>query len=207
MPTAYPLCFLHHFLSNKNTPTTLNFLIAGLGNVGVQYDHTRHNIGFDVLDFLAKQHNAAFTSDRLAAKAQIRIKGRTLHLIKPGTYMNLSGKAVRYWMQATKTTEQQLLVVLDDLALPFGKLRLRGKGSDGGHNGLKSIDELLGNNNYARLRFGIGSNYAKGKQADFVLSPWSDEEKIALPQYLEKAADTIVCFALEGLERAMNKFN
>lgn len=185
----------------------MNFLIAGLGNVGVQYDHTRHNIGFDVLDFLAKQHNAAFTSDRLAAKAQIRIKGRTLHLIKPGTYMNLSGKAVRYWMQATKTTEQQLLVVLDDLALPFGKLRLRGKGSDGGHNGLKSIDELLGNNNYARLRFGIGSNYAKGKQADFVLSPWSDEEKIALPQYLEKAADTIVCFALEGLERAMNKFN
>lgn len=186
MATAYPLCLLHRFLSNKNTPTTLNFLIAGLGNVGVQYEHTRHNIGFDVLDFLAKQHNAAFASDRLASKAQIRIKGRTLHLIKPGTYMNLSGKAVRYWMQATKTTEQQLLVVLDDIALPFGKLRLRGKGSDGGHNGLKSIDELLGNNNYARLRFGIGSNYAKGKQADFVLRPGMTRKKLPCLNILKK---------------------
>lgn len=194
-------------MGNKNTSTNLNYLIAGLGNIGAEYQHTRHNIGFDVLDYLAHQHNASFSNDRLAAKTKIRVKGRTLHLIKPSTYMNLSGKSVRYWLQMTKIEGQNLLVVLDDLALPFGKLRLRAAGSDGGHNGLKSIDEILGNNNYARLRFGIGNNFSRGKQADYVLSPWEEEEKTELPKHLEKAADAIVCFALEGLPRAMNKFN
>jgi len=185
----------------------LNFLITGLGNIGADYEHTRHNIGFDVLDFLAQQHKIAFSVSRLASTAQLRIKGRTLHLIKPATYMNLSGKAVKYWLQQTKTDTSALLVITDDVSLPFGKLRLRAQGSDGGHNGLKSINEILQTNQYARLRFGIGNDYPKGKQADYVLSRWNSTEQTDLPQFIEKAADAVVCFALEGMERAMNKFN
>lgn len=185
----------------------MNYLIAGLGNIGTEYEHTRHNIGFDTVAFLANQHHAVFNSSRLAAKTQIKIKGRTLHLIQPSTYMNLSGKSIKYWLQMTKTDIANLLVITDDVSLPFGKLRLRKQGSDGGHNGLKSIDEYLNTNEYARLRLGIGNDYPKGRQADYVLSLWNSEEKAELPKHIEYAAEAVVCFVLEGLDRAMNKFN
>ncbi|QQS28592.1 MAG: aminoacyl-tRNA hydrolase [Sphingobacteriales bacterium] len=185
----------------------MNYLIAGLGNIGTDYEHTRHNIGFDVVSFLAAQHQAVFSSSRLAAKTQIRIKGRTLHLIQPSTYMNLSGRAVKYWLQMTNTDLSNFLVITDDVSLPFGKLRIRKQGSNGGHNGLKSLDEHLNTNEYARLRIGIGNDYPKGRQSDYVLGKWTEQEKEELPKYIETASEAIVCFVLEGLDRAMNKFN
>src|ERR1700728_3679393 len=160
----------------------MNYLIVGLGNIGEEYQETRHNVGFKIVDALAGQNKASFTLDRLAHYASYKTRGKTVHLIKPTTYMNLSGKAVRYWMQELKIPEQQMLVVLDDLALPFGTLRMKVKGSDGGHNGLKDIDATLGNNNYPRLRFGIGSNFQKGTQVNYVLGKWTVEETKALDE-------------------------
>jgi PTH1 family peptidyl-tRNA hydrolase len=185
----------------------MKFLIAGLGNIGDEYANTRHNIGFIVLDALAGASNTFFKTDRLASVAEIKFKGRTFVLIKPSTYMNLSGKAVNYWLQAEKIPAENLLVVTDDIALPFGKLRMKGKGSDGGHNGLKSIQETLGTTDYARLRFGIGSEFSKGRQVEYVLGEWSEEERKALPERINLAADMIKSFGAIGLQLTMTNYN
>lgn len=185
----------------------MNFLIVGLGNIGDEYTETRHNIGFKVVEALASKNGSTFTLDRLAHYSSYKTRGKNVHLIKPTTYMNLSGKAVRYWMQELKIPQQNILVVLDDLALPFGSLRLRGKGSDGGHNGLKDIDATLGNNNYARLRFGIGSQFEKGRQVNYVLGKWTVEEMKDLNARIDASCEAVNSFMFEGLERAMNKYN
>ena len=185
----------------------MKYLVAGLGNIGDEYADTRHNIGFLVLDVLAKASNTFFTTGRLAMRAEIKHKGRTLVLIKPTTYMNLSGKAVAYWLQQEKIAKENLLVVTDDIALPFGKLRLKPNGSDGGHNGLASIAENLGGVDYARIRFGIGSDFARGHQADYVLGRWSEEEAKALPERLGKTAEMVQSFATIGLALTMTNFN
>jgi PTH1 family peptidyl-tRNA hydrolase len=185
----------------------MSFLIAGLGNIGPEYENTRHNIGFKILDALANTQGAPYKLERLAFFAEYRSKGKNIYLIKPTTYMNLSGKAVRYWMTELKIPQQNLLVVLDDLAIPFGSIRVRMKGSDGGHNGLKDIDATLGNNNYPRLRFGIGSEFAKGHQVNYVLSPWRTEEQKLLDERIKVANEAINSFMFEGIERAMSKYN
>ena len=185
----------------------MKYLIVGLGNPGADYDGTRHNVGFEILDALAARYEVPWESVSHGWMAKFRHKGRTFLLLKPNTYMNLSGKAVRYWLQQEKIQKQNLLVVLDDLNLPFGKLRLRGKGSDGGHNGLKNIDQLNGGNNYPRLRVGIGDNFNKGRQVDYVLGKWSDKEAVDLPELLSRSMDAIEAFGTIGVARAMNRFN
>lgn len=185
----------------------MKFLITGLGNPGPAYHYTRHNIGFMVLDRLAERMGVSFVPDRLGDTCTIKHKGKQLFLLKPSTYMNLSGKAVRYHLQKHGITQNELLVITDDLALPFGKIRIRAKGSGGGHNGLGNIQEVLGNENYARMRFGIGSEFSKGAQVDYVLSDFPAEEKAALPPLLDKMGDAILGFATIGLERAMNIYN
>lgn len=182
-------------------------LIVGLGNPGSEYDNTRHNIGFKVLDLLAEKLNAPFTSSRLAYTAEGKIKNKIFFLVKPTTFMNLSGKAVNYYLQQEKIPMSNLLVITDDLALPEGSLRLRAKGSDGGHNGLKSINEVLGSGNYARLRFGIGNEYPKGAQVNFVLGKWTNTELKNLQPRIDLAVDAIKDFALMGIEKAMNAYN
>lgn len=183
------------------------YLIVGLGNIGAEYAETRHNIGFKVLDALAEASNTVFTVSRYGSVAEIRHKGRTLVLLKPSTYMNLSGKAVRYWMEAEKIALENLLVISDDIALPFGTLRMRPKGSAGGHNGLKHIAEMLGTEEYARMRFGVGGDFPKGHQVDYVLGAWSDEERQTLPERLKLFGEAILSFATVGTERTMNAFN
>ena len=185
----------------------MNFLIAGLGNIGVEYANTRHNIGFMVLDALVKDSGTSFISGRYGSTAEISYRGNKLVLLKPSTYMNLSGKAVNYWMQELKIKPENLLVVVDDLALPFGTLRMRKQGSDGGHNGLKNITQMLGNNSYARLRVGIGDAFAKGHQVDYVLGKWKSEEEKELPFILDRAADAIKAYSFMGPDRAMNICN
>ena len=185
----------------------MNFLIAGLGNIGVEYANTRHNIGFMVLDALVKDSGTSFISGRYGSTAEISYRGHKLVLLKPSTYMNLSGKAVNYWMQELKIKPENLLVVVDDLALPFGTLRMRKQGSDGGHNGLKNITQMLGNNSYARLRVGIGDAFAKGHQVDYVLGKWKSEEEKELPFILDRAADAIKAYSFMGPDRAMNICN
>ncbi|MBK7650948.1 MAG: aminoacyl-tRNA hydrolase [Flammeovirgaceae bacterium] len=185
----------------------MKYLIAGLGNIGTEYELTRHNIGFLVLDRIADNHKINFTTSRLADKAELKFKGRQLHLIKPNTYMNLSGKAIAYWLQELKIPKENLLVVVDDLALPFGTLRMRTKGSAAGHNGLKNIELLLNGQDYSRLRFGIGDSFSKGQQIDFVLSNFSKSEIADLPTYMDKAAEMVYSFCTIGAERTMNFFN
>lgn len=185
----------------------MKYLIAGLGNVGSKYDDTRHNVGFEVLDHLAESKCAEWKSEKLAFVTEIKHKGRTLILIKPTTFMNLSGKSVNYWMQQHKIKRENLLVVLDDLNLDFGLLRIKQKGSDGGHNGLKDIDRVLQGNNYARLRFGIGDNFRKGQQVDFVLGKWSKEERDTLPELIEKAGKGVLSFASVGMKYTMEFVN
>ena len=185
----------------------MKYLIVGLGNIGAEYADTRHNIGFSVLDALAGASDAVFSTVRYGDLAQVRHKGRTLLLLKPSTYMNLSGKAVRYWMDAEKIALENLLVVSDDIALPFGALRLRAQGSAGGHNGLRNIAELLGTEAYARLRFGVGGDFPRGHQVDYVLGRWTDEERAALPERLELFGEAIRSFAAVGCARTMNAFN
>lgn len=192
---------------SENRNEEVKYLIAGLGNIGTEYAETRHNIGFEVLDALAEASNTSFTPSRYGSVAQIRVKGSILILLKPATYMNLSGKAVSYWLQKEKIPVENLFVIVDDLALPFGTLRIRTKGSDGGHNGLKSINALLGTQDYARLRFGIGGDFPKGFQADYVLGEWTPEEKKELPARLEAAAEAIKSFATIGIERTMSLYN
>ncbi|GCD80463.1 aminoacyl-tRNA hydrolase [Schleiferia thermophila] len=183
------------------------FLIAGLGNVGSEYEFTRHNIGFLTLDHLALRSGVNFALQRHAFLASYTLKGHSIYLIKPTTYMNLSGKAIHYWLEAEKITLENLLVVTDDLALPFGTLRLRIQGSHAGHNGLKNVEEWLKTRQYARLRLGIGNNYSKGKQVDYVLGKFSDEEASLLPPFIDRATDCIETFILAGAHIAMNKFN
>lgn len=185
----------------------MKFLITGLGNPGAQYRNTRHNIGFMVLDRLAERQGAAFATDRLGDICTLRHKGKTIVLLKPNTYMNLSGKAVRYHLQHHDVPQSQLLVITDDIALPFGKIRIRAKGSGGGHNGLGNIQEVLGNENYARMRFGVGNEFGKGQQVDYVLSDFSAEQREALPALMDKMGDAILSLALIGLERTMNIYN
>jgi len=185
----------------------LKYLIAGLGNIGPEYELTRHNIGFLVLDRIADNHKIDFTTQRLADKAEFKYKGKQLHLIKPNTYMNLSGKAIAYWLQELKIPKENLLVIVDDLALPFGTLRMRTKGSSAGHNGLKNIEQLLGGQEYARLRFGIGSEFQKGQQVDYVLSNFSQDEFKGLPALMDKAEEMVKSFCTIGSERTMNFFN
>ncbi len=185
----------------------MKYLIVGLGNIGSEYVNTRHNIGFQVLDALAKEKEISFSDARRAFKAELKHRGRTLILIKPTTYMNLSGKAVNYWMQKEKIPLENLLIITDDLALPFGKIRIRAKGSDAGHNGLKSINEMLGTNAYARLRFGIGNDFLQGQQIDYVLGKWTDEEKNTLPERIQKSIDAILDFPVIGIQQVMNRHN
>jgi len=185
----------------------MKYLIVGLGNIGAEYENTRHNIGFKTLDALAEASGVFFAPNRLADTATLKFKGRTLILAKPTTYMNLSGKTVAYWMQAEKIPLERVLIITDDLALPFGALRLKGKGSDGGHNGLKSINALLGTQNYPRLRFGVGNEFAKGKQVDYVLGEWDEEEAEKLPERLEQCQKIIKAFCTNTLQRVMSDFN
>ena len=183
------------------------FLIVGLGNIGAEYVNTRHNIGFKVLDKLARLEGLEFKTAKLGAVAEYKLKGRTFILLKPNTYMNLSGKAVKHWLETEKIPMENLLVVTDDLNLPFGSIRIKGKGSDGGHNGLKSIQQLLNTTEYARFRFGISDEFKKGQQVDYVLGEWSEEEKAKLDERLDTSIEAIKSFALSGLGNTMSTFN
>ncbi|HQV34934.1 MAG TPA: aminoacyl-tRNA hydrolase [Flavobacterium sp.] len=197
------------FQSNKTVskPDMKKFLIVGLGNSGAEYVNTRHNIGFKVLDHLAKKESLTFQTAKLGDIAEIRIKGRTLLLLKPNTFMNLSGKAVKYWMEKENIEKENILVITDDLNLSFGTIRIKAKGSDGGHNGLKSIQSLLATTEYARFRFGISDEFKKGKQVDYVLGEWNEDEKAKLPERLDKSIEIVYSFALAGLNNTMNEFN
>lgn len=186
----------------------MKFLIVGLGNIGFEYEKTRHNIGFRVLDALAKASNLVFEDGRYGATCQLRVKGRTLVLLKPSTYMNLSGNAVRYWMQKENIAVENILVVVDDLAIPFGSLRLKPRGSDAGHNGLKHIQQLLGSDVYPRLRFGIGNDYPRGMQVEYVLGAFTPEQEEQLADnLLATAGEMVKSFTLAGIQTTMNQFN
>ncbi len=185
----------------------MKYLIVGLGNMGAEYDDTRHNIGFDIVDFLAQQFNATFKDDYLGDLAIVKTKGRSLYLLKPSTFMNLSGKAIRYWLQKLKVNTPNLLVIVDDINIPFGKIRLRPKGNDGGHNGLKNINLLLGTQEYARLRVGIGKDFGIGRQIDFVLGKWTLEEEKELSAIKNKCAECIISFSTIGIQHTMSSFN
>ena len=183
------------------------FLIIGLGNIGDKYENTRHNIGFKILDYLVKKEEVKFSTDKLGDIATFRFKGRTFILLKPSTYMNLSGKALMYWMTKEKIQQENILVLADDLNLPFGTLRLKTKGSDGGHNGLKDIQLVLNTNKYNRLRFGISDAFSKGRQVDYVLGEWTDEENSKLDERLDVCAQIIKSFGTAGVNNTMNTFN
>ena len=185
----------------------MNYLLVGLGNIGPEYELTRHNIGFLTLDRLAGKEGATWKSDRLAFKSEFKHKGRTIHLIKPTTYMNLSGKAVNYWMKILNIPKENILVLVDDVAIPFEKLRMRSKGSAAGHNGLKNIEELCGGQDYPRLRMGIGDNFPKGRQADYVLGRFTQEELDALPAMMDKAISMSLGFCTMGIAQTMTQFN
>ena len=185
----------------------MSYLVVGLGNIGAEYAGTRHNIGFMVLDALAKASNTSFSTLRYGALAELKVKGQHVWLLKPSTYMNLSGKAVSFWMREERISLERVLIVLDDLALPLGTLRLRKQGSDGGHNGLRHINETLGTQEYARLRLGIGSDFGRGQQVDYVLGAWDDDELKELPFVLDKAGEAVKAFVSIGIDRAMNQYN
>jgi len=185
----------------------MKYLIVGLGNPGLEYENTRHNVGFRVLDKIAGELVATFSLDRAAFVSYAKYKGRSLVLIKPITFMNLSGKAVNYWMQKEGVSIENVLVITDDLALPFGKLRMKGSGSDGGHNGLKDIQATLGTNAYSRLRFGVGNDFPKGRQSDYVLGKWDKDEELALPERLSTANSFVLSFCTAGLQLTMTAWN
>ena len=185
----------------------MKYLIVGLGNIGSEYKETRHNIGFKVLDAFVNASNSSFKTNRLGDVAEVKNRGRKLICLKPSTYMNLSGKAVRYWMQEEKIPQERVLIITDEIALPFGKIRLKPKGSDGGHNGLKNIQELLGNPNYARVRFGIAADFNKGKQVDYVLGKWNENELKILNERIDIVLDLIKSFSLNPIQRVMSEFN
>lgn len=185
----------------------MKYLVAGLGNIGAEYARTRHNIGFAVLDALARDTGISFSTERYADRASFRLRGKAVHLIKPSTYMNLSGKAVRYWLEKEKIPLKNLLVIVDDIALPLGQLRMKTKGGDGGHNGLTSIIEVLGTDEFTRLRFGIGGDFPKGYQVDYVLGEWTPEEEELLIPRLPAAIEMIKSFVTLGPEKTMTAFN
>ena len=185
----------------------MKFLIIGLGNVGEKYELTRHNIGFLILDYFSNKFKNKFLTERYGQYSRLKIKGRNIHLLKPNTLMNLSGKAVSYWMNKLKIRKENLLILVDDLNLPFGKKRLKKKGSDGGHNGLKSIDNSLGSNEYSRLRFGIGGEFIKGNQSNYVLENFSKSELENIEEQIQESLKIIEGFCFEGIEKTMNKFN
>jgi PTH1 family peptidyl-tRNA hydrolase len=206
------LSFFGRILSNKKPQEEeqdpmKKFLIVGLGNPGPKYEHTRHNIGFKILDYLAEKEEVGFSTQKLGAVAQFKFKGRTFILLKPSTYMNLSGKSVNYWLQKEKIHLQNLLVVTDDLNLAFGTIRLKIKGSDGGHNGLKDIQSTLNTTKYNRFRFGISDEFSKGKQIDYVLGEWGEEEKKEMADRLQKSAELVKSFGTAGVSNTMNSFN
>jgi PTH1 family peptidyl-tRNA hydrolase len=205
--TYYMKPEVHEHQKNNIKNVSNKFLIVGLGNIGAEYVNTRHNIGFKIVDFLARKEGVTFETVKLGSLAEYKYKGRTLLLLKPNTYMNLSGKAVQYWMEKEKIPLENILIIADDLNLSFGSIRIRSKGSDGGHNGLKNINLLLNTQNYARFRFGISDEFKKGKQIDYVLGEWDDAEKTALPERLEVASEIIKSFATAGLENTMTAFN
>jgi peptidyl-tRNA hydrolase, PTH1 family len=201
--------FLNIFKRNtpeENIPMK-KFLIVGLGNIGSEYANTRHNIGFKIVDFIANQEGVSFQTQKLGDVAELKIKGRTILLLKPNTYMNLSGKAVNYWLEKEKIEKENLLVITDDLNLAFGTIRIKTKGSDGGHNGLKNIQLLLNSTEYPRFRFGISDAFKKGKQVDYVLGEWDDTEKEQLKERLALSAEIVKSFALAGLNNTMNSYN
>ncbi len=193
--------------AEANQEPMKKYLIAGLGNIGAEYVNTRHNIGFKVVDFLASQQSATFETVKFGAMAEFRLKGRTFLLLKPNTFMNLSGKALKYWIDKESIPMENVLVVTDDLNLPFGTIRIKPKGSDGGHNGLKSIQQLLNTSEYPRFRFGISDEFKKGQQVNYVLGNWDDEEKLKLGERLETAAEIIKSFGVAGLENTMTTYN
>lgn len=192
---------------NKIEPDMKKFLIVGLGNIGEKYHNTRHNIGFSVLDALAEKEQITFETKKLGDISRFKYKGRTFILLKPNTFMNLSGKALKYWQKIENIPIENVLVVTDDLNLPFGTLRLKAKGSAGGHNGLTNINDVLQTQNYARLRFGIGSEYGRGRQVDYVLGQWNEEEQQILEERIEKCTKAISSFAMAGIANTMNTFN
>ena len=185
----------------------MKYLIVGLGNIGPEYELTRHNVGFLTVDRLADKEGVTWASNRLAFTTEFKFKGRHIFMIKPTTYMNLSGKAMNYWMKELNIPKENVLVIVDDVALPYGSLRLRGKGSSAGHNGLKNIEELTGGQNYARLRFGIGDDFPKGRQVDYVLGRWSQAEIEELPIFMDKAIEMIKSFCTIGINMTMTQFN
>lgn len=185
----------------------MKYLVVGLGNIGPEYAGTRHNIGFMVADALAKKAGVSFSNLRLAYYTELSHRGKKIHLIKPTTYMNLSGKAVNYWMHELKIPVENILVVVDDLAIPFGALRLKPKGSNAGHNGLKSIEALVGGQNYPRLRFGIGDNFQRGRQVDYVLAPFDEDEQAELPALIDRSVEMVESFVTVGAELTMTRYN
>jgi PTH1 family peptidyl-tRNA hydrolase len=203
--------FIKLLFESKKEPSSIDFmkkfLIVGLGNIGEKYNNTRHNIGFEILNELALKEEITFDSEKLGTITKFRFKGRTFILLKPSTFMNLSGKAVKYWLTKEKIPLENLLIICDDLNLPFGSIRVKAKGSDGGHNGLKDINAVLKTHKYARFRFGVGSEFSKGRQSDFVLGEWSSDEKKILPERLEVASKLIKSFGTAGLNNTMNSFN
>ena len=196
-----------NLFNKKENNTVKKYLIVGLGNIGSEYVNTRHNIGFKVLDFIAKQENLTFSTAKLGDIAEYRVKGRTVFLLKPNTYMNLSGKAVKYWMDKENIAKDNILIITDDLNLAFGTIRIKSKGSDGGHNGLKNIQLLLNTTEYPRFRFGISDAFKKGQQVDYVLGEWSEEEKEKLQERLKISSEAVQEFVLAGLNNAMNTYN
>jgi PTH1 family peptidyl-tRNA hydrolase len=198
---------LNFFLKAETSNDSMKYLIAGLGNIGAEYAHTRHNIGFDVLDFLAREEGIEFKNDTLGDLTEMKYKGRTLILLKPSTYMNRSGKAVMYWMNKLKIQPENLLVVVDDLHLDLGKMRLRDRGSDGGHNGLKDIQETFGHSNFVRLRMGIGNDFRPGQQVNYVLGKWKKDEEQAVEQMIVKAGTAVRNFVTIGLKLTMDNLN
>ncbi|MDX1277459.1 aminoacyl-tRNA hydrolase [Oceanihabitans sediminis] len=206
--------FLKHFFKQKETlhkieeiDTMKKYLIVGLGNIGDKYTNTRHNIGFKILDHFAKKEDLTFETQKLGEITSYRFKGRTFIFLKPSTYMNLSGKAILYWLTKEKIPLENLLVITDDLNLPFGSIRLKTKGSDGGHNGLKDTQEKLNTTKYNRFRFGISDAFSKGSQVDYVLGEWTEEENAKLPERLDKATELIKSFGTAGVNNTMNTFN
>lgn len=193
-------------IPEENIPMK-KFLIVGLGNIGSEYANTRHNIGFKILDYIANQEGISFQTVKLGEVAELKIKGRTLLLLKPNTYMNLSGKAVKYWLEKENVEKENMLVITDDLNLAFGTIRIKTKGSDGGHNGLKNIQLLLNSTEYPRFRFGISDAFKKGQQVNYVLGEWDTEEKEKLKERLEISSEIVKSFALAGLNNTMNTYN
>lgn len=209
------MCKLLFNLFKKNKTSTLveekdlmkKFLIVGLGNIGAKYHNTRHNVGFKILDYLAEKEDLTFETKKLGDIATYKFKGRSFILLKPSTYMNLSGKSVLYWLTKEKIPIENLLIITDDLNLPFGNIRLKTKGSDGGHNGLKDIQDKLQTTKYNRFRFGISDEFSKGRQVDYVLGNWNEEENQKLPERLEKSIELIKSFGTAGINNTMNSFN